>query len=332
MENNSLKPDYTITPIDLLNSVSSIGTLHGIHKLLKNKNIPTLKLGTKKLIPSSSARDFFKSKGFEYPHMNINFHIIKGGVGKSSLASALAIRANMYGARVLCIDFDQQGNFTRSLGIDGRKKPVWLHIFRNEVSIEDAIIPITKSLHLIPSSMNNSRLELELANSSVNLKDLIRDNLRPVRNLYDLVIFDCPPSLNKTTAAVACASDLVLMPINADGYSIDALNVTIEELKNLGKNFKIDIPYSIIWNKYDQREKLSVKYLHDVASNASCQEKVLPVVIRVDASIKNALDQGISVFELAPKAGVAEDLDRLTKEVLGIQSWKDQNNTTQSIQ
>lgn len=318
------KSDYYITPNDLLNSVSHITTLHGIHKVLKEKKIPTLKNGTKIQVPSESSRLFFEGRGFNYPQLNISFHIIKGGVGKSSLASAFAVRANMYGARVLCVDFDQQGNLTRSFGIDGRERLVWLHILRNQCKIHEAIIPITKTLHLIPSSMNNSKLDIEFANNPVNLRDMIRDSLNEIRSVYDLVIFDCPPSLNKVTAATTCASNLVIMPINADGYSMDALDATIKEINHLENAFKLNIPYRILWNKYDQREKLAVKYLHEVASKDSCKDNILPIVIRTDASIKNALDQGISIFEMKSKSGIYEDIDNLTKEILGLTQWDDE--------
>ena len=187
----TLKSEYNLTPGDLLNSISSIGTLHGIHKVLKDKEIPFLKNGPKKLIPSQSARIFFEGRGFKYPKLNLTFHIIKGGVGKSSLASAVAVRANMYGCKILCVDFDQQGNLTRSFGVDGRNKPVWLHLFRKEVSIYETIIPITPSLHLIPSSMNNSRLDFELSSRPTNLREIVLDALAEVRDYYDLIIFDC---------------------------------------------------------------------------------------------------------------------------------------------
>lgn len=322
------KDDYYITPNDLLNSVSPITTLHGIHKILKEKKIPTIKSGTKILVPSESARLFFEGRGFGYPKLNLSFHIIKGGVGKSSLASATAVRANMYGAKVLCIDFDQQGNLTRSFGIDGRESLVWLHVLRNQCKIHEAIIPITKTLHLIPSSMNNSKLDIELANNPINLREMIRDALNEIRDIYDLVIFDCPPSLNKVTAATTCASDLVIMPINADGYSMDALDATIKEIKHLESAFKLQLPYRILWNKYDQREKLAVKYLHEVASKEACKDNILPVVIRTDATIKNALDQGISIFEMKSRTGIYEDIDNLTKEILGLAQWDEQKKTS----
>jgi chromosome partitioning protein len=283
-----------------------------------------VKNGTKILIPSDSVRNFFETRGFKYPKINIGFHIIKGGVGKSSLASAVAIRANMYGARVLCIDFDQQGNLSRSFGVNARENLVWLHIQRNVCKIEESIVFITKTLHLIPSSMNNSKLDLELANNPINLKDMIRDYLAPIRDVYDLVIFDCPPSLNKVTAATTCASDLVIMPINADGYSMDALDGTIAEINHLSAAFKLNIPYKVLWNKYDQREKLAVKYLHEVASKESCKDNILPIVIRTDTAVKNALDQGISVFEMKSKSGICDDIDSLTRELLGLSQWDDE--------
>ena len=318
-----IKQEYQVTPKDLLGVVPSIETIHGVHKALKDKKIPSLKKGRRILIESSNIRKFFIERGFKYPSKNINFHVIKGGVGKSSIASAVAVRLNSYGAKVLCVDFDQQGNLTRSLGVDGRDKPVWLHLFRKDVNIQEAVIPITNTLHLIPSSMNNSRLDVEMTNNTVNIKDSVKDLLSPIRSDYDIVIFDCPPSLNKTTAAATCGSDVVIMPVNADGYSMDALSQTVDEIKHINDTFKTEVPFLILWNKYDQREKLSVKYLYELAEKSFSKGRILPVVIRVDASVKNALDQGISVFELKSKPEICDDFDSLTKEILGLNTWKE---------
>ena len=113
-----------------------------------------------------------KKGGFKYPNAIISFQIVKGGVGKTSLSFCLAVRASHYGARVLAIDLDQQGNLTRSFNVEASDKPVWLNLFRDKVPVENAIVELSDNLHLIPSNLNNSRLDTELTQSSTNLKDL----------------------------------------------------------------------------------------------------------------------------------------------------------------
>src|SRR5262245_39908980 len=171
--------DHTITPIELVDCLGGI-TVQGVYKALKTHNIPTqMTSNRRKIIPSQGIRKLFEERGFQYPKHIISFQIVKGGVGKTSLSFCLAVRASHYGARVLAIDLDQQGNLTRSFNVEARDKPVWLNLFRDKVQIENAIVKLSNSLHVIPSNLNNSRLDTELTQASANLKDLIKDTIAP---------------------------------------------------------------------------------------------------------------------------------------------------------
>jgi chromosome partitioning protein len=313
----------TLTPAELVDCLGGI-TVQGVYKALKSHNIPTETTNTKrKLIPSEGIRKLFEERGFKYPKANISFQIVKGGVGKTSLSFCLAVRSYHYGAKILAIDLDQQGNLTRSFNIEAREKPVWLNLFRDKVPIEDAIIPIAKNLHFIPSNLNNSRLDVELTQTTSNLRDMIKDIISPIRDEYDLVIIDCPPAINKINSAVTCASDVVLIPINPDPYAMDGLDFTLSELNRIKKDFKLSFDYRILWNKYDARERLGAVYMHALTKRDNLVDKILPVVCRTDASMKNAIFDSKSVFELPKKAPIREDIDQFTKEILGINNWKE---------
>ncbi|WP_274383123.1 ParA family protein [Piscirickettsia salmonis] len=110
---------------------------------------------------------------------------------------------------------------------------------RDNTSIEDAIVSVNEMIDIIPSNLNNSRLDIELTQSASNLKDMIRDMLKSVRNNYDLVIIDCPPAINKINTAATCGSDTVIVPINPDPYAMDGLEFTLAELKKIRKEFKL---------------------------------------------------------------------------------------------
>lgn len=310
-----------LTPTDLADILGGI-TVQAIYKTLKSHNIPTETSPTKrKLISPTGVRKILEERGFKYPNQIISFQIVKGGVGKTSLSYSLATRAAHYGAKVLAIDIDQQGNLTRSFGVDARDNPVWLNIYRDNVSVSKAIVNVSEGLDLIPSNLNNSRLDVELTQSSANLKDLIKDKIAPIRDNYDLIIIDCPPAINKINTAVTCASDVVIIPINPDPYAMDGLDFTISEITRIKKDFKVNFDYKIVWNRFDQRERLGTIYMHELASNKDYMEKLIPVVIRTDASLKNAVFDQKSVFEL--RGFIKEDIDRLTREILGINAWKD---------
>jgi len=310
-----------LTPMDLTGILGGI-TVHGVYKSLKANHIDVITTKSRrKKIPPLGVRKLLLEKGFQYPHENISFQIVKGGVGKTSLSYALGLRASHYGAKVLLVDLDQQGNLTRSFKIEARDCPVWLNIFRDGVSIEKAVIKLTDTLDLVPSNLNNSRLDLELSQATPNLKDMIRDVLSPIRNNYDLVIFDCPPAINKINLSATCASDTVIIPVNPDPYAMDGLDFTLAELRRIRQDFKLKFDYKIVWNRYDARERLGAICMHDLAKDEAKINHVLPVVIRVDASLKNSIFDAVSLFDLPRRSAAREDIDQFAKEILGINNW-----------
>lgn len=313
-----------LTSVELKDLLGNI-TVQGVYKALKENKIECQLTKTgRRLVSPLGVRNLLESRGFKYPNMNISLQMVKGGVGKTSLSYSLAVRTNHYGARVLVIDMDQQGNLTRSFNIEAREKPVWLNIIRDNIKIQKAIVNISEGLHLIPSNLNNSRLDVELTQSASNLKDMFHDKLSPVRNNYDLIIIDCPPAINKINTAVTCGSDIVIIPTNPDPYAMDGLDFAIAELKRIKTEFKLKtLDYKVVWNRYDARERLGTVYMHELAKKADHLEKILPVVIRVDTSLKNAVFDSKSIFELPKKAPIREDIDQFAKEILGINLWKE---------
>jgi chromosome partitioning protein len=313
----------SITPIELADCLGGI-TVQGVYKALKVHEIQTeIANNRRKYIPSAGVRKLFEERGFTYPNLNISFQIVKGGVGKTSLSFSLAVRASHYGARVLAIDLDQQGNLTRSFNVEARDIPVWINIIRDNVSAKKSLVKISNNLDFLPSNLNNSRLDIELAQSASNLKDMIKDTISPIRNQYDLVIIDCPPAINKINTAVTCASDIVIIPINPDPYAMDGLEFTISELDKVKKDFKLSFDYKIVWNKYDARERLAAVYMHALTKQENLIDKIIPVVCRIDASMKNAVFDSKSIFELSKRAPIREDIDQFAREVLGINLWRE---------
>jgi len=301
-------------------------TIQGVYKLISTNNIETISVNARKKVCSpSGVRKLLESRGYKYPDQNISIQIVKGGVGKTGLSFCLGVRASHYGAKVLLVDLDQQGNLTSSFSIDSRDKPVWLNLIRKEVTVEEAVIKLSDNLSIIPSSLNNSRLDTELTQSLSNLKDLIKDILEPIRDQFDLVIFDCPPAINKIVAAATCASDRVIIPINPDPYALDGLEFTLAELKSIKSNFKIDFDHQIIWNNYDARQRLGSFYMHELTKDEDRINHIFPVVIRTDTNLKNSVFAAKSIFEETRKTAIKEDIDQFTREVLGINAWSEAN-------
>lgn len=322
---NIIMNDYysAITPKIIAELLGDI-TVQGVYKALRKAeiNISETKTGRKKLLPKD-VRKFLELRGFKFPKLNISFQIVKGGVGKTSLSFLLATRASHYGAKVLIIDLDQQGNMTRSFHLKDRAFPVMLNIIRDKISMEESIIKLSDSLHLLPSNLNNSKLDIQLTQESINLRDVLTDLLRPIRDNYDIIIFDCPPAINKINLAATCCSNLIIIPVNPDPYAMDGLEFTLSELKQVKKDFKLNFDKKIVWNRYDARERLGAIYMHELVRSADKVQDILPVVIRTDASIKSAVFFESDVFNSTKKSSIQEDADQFCREILGLNKWKE---------
>ena len=283
-------------------------TPHAVYKILKSKNLSSTMINPrKKVIPPASVRRILEDRGFKYQKQILTFDMIKGGVGKTTLSSTVAARASHYGCRTLMIDFDLQGNLTRSFDIGLKNPPVWINIIKDNVPITDAIVKIDDFLHIIPSNLSNSRLEIEMQQASINIKDHVADIIEPIIDDYDLIVIDCPPAINKVSAAAICVADLVVIPLNPDPYAMDGLEMTLSEITRIKKSFKITKPdYCIVWNKYDARRRLATTYMHDLAQNISV-DHILPVVIRVDSSYENAIASALSIFSSPRTSNAKED-------------------------
>ena len=282
-----------------------------------------LKVSKKALLPSGLIRKMLNERGFVFPKQNISFQVVKGGAGKTTLATNFSYRCAQYGAKVLLLDLDQQGNASRCFNIETRTKPVFLNVFRQEVSAKDSIIEVNEYLHVIPSNLNNSRLDFEMSQkTSLNIRDIIKNLLSDIRDDYDIIVMDCPPAINRVNASVTCASDLIIIPINPDQYSLDGMQFSISEIETIKKDFNLEnLNYKIVWNKYDAREKLGTIYMHALVKEEHLIEKILPVVVRTDTEFKNSVHERRPIFENSKKSSARDDIDELTREVLGIRDW-----------
>ena len=300
-----------------------------IYAFLKSKNIPSVEVSKRKrIIPPSSIKAILEIRNFKYFKKTFSIHDLKGGVGKTTIALSFSARASHYGFKVLMIDMDLQSNLTCYCNVDSTNLPVWINILRKEALIEESVIHIDEHLDLIPSNLNNSRLEIELAsNSSINIKDCIKDTLEPIISKYDIIVIDCPPSLCKTTTMAACASDLTIIPINPDQFSIDGMHMTIDEINRIKNAYKLPLKYKILWNKYDGRKKLAPFFIQQLAKDEEKFSNALPVVIRVDSAFETSQSMRKSIFENQRKSNAQEDIDALVKELLNIESIQINNDT-----
>lgn len=298
-----------------------------IHKLLKTKKLLFNKSQNRVYFKHKTAQQLFK--------LNINpkvisIQIVKGGTGKTSLAHSIAIRANLYGMKVLCIDLDQQGNLTQAFRINPEKTPVMVDIISENIPIEDSIINITEGLDLLPSRIENAVLDNVLMLKRLPLDRVYKekfDKLKLTRG-YDLILIDCPPALGQSVAAASLASDCIIAPVTPEKFSLSGLKVTNQEVEIVSKTYGRDIPLKLILNKFDSRTTLSHETLSSLIKHEEFGPMLFKTYIRVSQEFPNTIAQGISIFDCLRNTSAKEDIDLLTRELLGIESQKTEQVVT----
>ncbi len=293
------------------------------HMWMKYNQIESFKFKNKTALIPSETRKFMSKKGFNYPHLILAFQMLKGGSTKTSCAFNLAVRLNQYGARVLCVDADMQGNLTDSFGIDiddDDSIPLLIDVVRKQASINEAIININEGLDIIPSDFENSSLELEINSLHPNLKTFISKILEPVKNNYDFIIIDCNPSLSALNISIALSADKLIIPVNPDKFSRKGLKKSIKEIQRWEESYGSKFDYQLLFTLYDAREASSQRYLIEYGNLH--HNKLISTVIRRNADVKNAIDRKLSIFDFK-KAPAREDFDLLALEMLGLRDMAD---------
>lgn len=302
---------------------------HLIYKLIKEHNLPIVPQGNKNALPPETVRRLLSLRGFKFkknsndPYI-INVFGMKGGIGKTSIATAFAEGASRLGFKVLAIDLDMQGNLTQSFNMKKHGQPVLYHAIIGDKNIKDVVVTVTPNLHLLPSSLDNSQIEHVLnSKQSINITNFFDEMLEPIRNQYDLIVIDCPPSIHKITVCASCFATENLIPINADIDSFDGVVMTVSEIEKIEKSFKnllIKINFKIIFNKYDAREKLSLNIMSAISERKNLKDNLLPIVIRTNTSFKNTKADGEYIFD-AKKSTAKEDCFALISELTGLSDW-----------
>ncbi|NLD17649.1 MAG: ParA family protein, partial [Tissierellia bacterium] len=190
----------------------------------------------------------------------------KGGVGKTTTAINLAAGLGRRNKKVLLIDLDPQGNATSGLGID--KESIELNVYdaiHNETPMEDIVIETNgKNLWLVPSDIDLAGLEIELAQSN-DWHRLMENALLGIKDSYDIIIIDCPPSLGILSIMSLIASDYVLIPIQSEFYALEGTGQLLETIKMVQENYNPNLEIlGVVMVMHDSRTRLSSDVVEEV--------------------------------------------------------------------
>lgn len=240
----------------------------------------------------------------------------KGGVGKTTTAINLVAAMGNLGKKILMIDMDPQGNATSGIGLDKRQVDTSIYnVMIDGVEIENTIVHTPfKNFDVIPSSINLAAAEIELVNIS-HRESTLRTALESIKNIYDYIIIDCPPSLGLVTTNALCASDTVLLPIQCEYYALEGLSQLISTAKRVQRqyNHKLDIE-GILLTMYDKRLRLTNQVVEEIKKHFP--NKVFNTMIPRSVRLSEAPSYGkpIIYFDRWSKGSMA--YINLAKEIL----------------
>lgn len=240
----------------------------------------------------------------------------KGGVGKTTTTINLSACLAEQGKKVLTIDMDPQGNTTSGLGIDKNnlEKTVY-ELILGECTVEECRIQnVLENLDVLPANVELSGAEIELI--GIDKKEFtLRNALESIRESYDFVLIDCPPSLSMLTINAMTTADSVLVPIQCEYYALEGLSQLIHTIHLIQERLN---PYleieGVIFTMYDARTNLSLEVVENVKANL--KQSVYKTIIPRNVRLAEAPSHGLPINLYEPKSTGAEAYRLLAEEVI----------------
>ena len=243
----------------------------------------------------------------------------KGGVGKTTTAVNLASALGKAGKKVLMIDIDPQGNATSGLGIN--KRGISLSTYNlmiADVKTEDVLLKTEyKNLDLLPSNMSLAGVEIELVELQERVYRL-KQAIAPLKDNYDYIFIDCPPSLGLITLNGLAVADSLLVPIQCEYYALEGLSQLIATVRQVKRMYNPDIDIEgVLLTMYDSRLNLTTQVLSEVKRHFP--DKVYKTVIPRNVRLSEAPSYGQPIQYFDQGSRGASAYDDLAKEFLAKQ-------------
>ena len=245
----------------------------------------------------------------------------KGGVGKTTIAAHLAVGLRRRGHEVLAIDLDPQGYLTRHFGLRNdlyraEIDNLALHLTNSpEGPVTDLVVTTSAEIDLIPSNYDMRGVADALSNARNRERRLANLLAEIPDEAYDFLILDSPPNLGVLTDNAILAAQQLLIPIQAEDSSLDALDMALDEIEEIENAFNIEIDVLGIIPNLVPRDGVAKSTLDSVRSTTGVQELVYPYEVRKRADIKYAMREGTTLYTYNDEADMVPVFDQLATDI-----------------
>ncbi len=240
----------------------------------------------------------------------------KGGVGKTTTSINLSSCLAEFGKKVLLIDIDPQGNSTSGVGVEKNKLEKTVYdLLIESCEIKDCLVHTEiENLDILPSNVNLSGAEIDLIGIDER-EFILKRNVDKIRDEYDFILIDCPPSLNMLTVNAMSTADTVLVPIQCEYYALEGLSQLIHTIELVKSRLNPDLEMEgVVFTMYDARTNLSLQVVENVKDNL--KQNIYKTIIPRNVKLAEAPSYGLPINLYDSKSAGAESYRLLAEEVI----------------
>ncbi len=238
----------------------------------------------------------------------------KGGVGKTTTTANLGAYLAEAGKRVLLVDFDPQGNLSSSVGAHVDESSIY-DVVTKGVPIREVIQETTvKNLFVVPSNIDLTGANVELI-AEEKREYFLKNVLNSVREEWDFILIDCPPSLGVLTVNGLTAADYVLVPLQCEYFALEGLTLLLQTIQRVQKGLNPHLAIGgIVFTMYDSRTKLANEVVQEVT--AYFKDKVFRTIIPRNIRLSEAPSHGVPINQYNASCSGAMSYKELAEEVI----------------